>query len=155
MHHSIHIKFGIRALILTVEVICRNFIYRLSGPSTFAVDRHGFCIIKNWEGILNGISLYKRKKLYSIMTNILLKQKRSIVGRARLWIPISYFITFNKTLFKISFSFNFGFHRLTLEIKIKLIFGFLMKFYMKLTSILHILNLLFRSASFGKLRLSS
>ena len=59
------------------------------------------------------------------------------------------------TLFTILFSFNFGFHRITSEIKIKFIFGFLMKFYMKLTNILHILNLLFRSASFGKLRLSS
>ena len=58
----------------------------------------------------------------------------------------TYFLTFNKTLFKISFSFNFGFHRRTSEIKIKSIFRFLMKFYMKLTSILHILNLRFISS---------
>ena len=77
------------------------------------------------------------------------------IDSAAIFSRLSSFITFNKTWFKISFSLNFGFHRITSEIKKKLILGFLMKFYMKLTSILHILNLLFRSASFGKLRLSS
>ena len=63
-----------------------------------------------------------------------------------------YFITFNKTLFKISFSFNFGFHWITSKIKIKFIFGFLMKFYMHLKSILNILKLIFDllySVNFG------
>ena len=53
------------------------------------------------------------------------KQEKSIVGRAQLRIPISYFNTFNKTWFKISFSFNLGLHRITSETKKK----FLMKLY--------------------------
>ena len=60
-----------------------------------------------------------------------------------------------KTWFNVSFGLNLGILRITSEMKIKLIFLLLMKFYMKSTPILNILNLLFRSASFGKLRLYS
>ena len=63
--------------------------------------------------------------------------------------------SFNKTWLKISFSFNLGLLRITSETKINFIFGFLLKFYMKLTSMLEFLSLLFRSTSFGKHRLSS
>ena len=66
-----------------------------------------------------------------------------------------HLLSFNKTMFKVVSGSNLGLLRLTSEIKIKFIFGLLIKFYMESTPILNILNLIFRSASFGKLRLSS
>ena len=60
--------------------------------------------------------------------------KEAIVGRARLWIPISVLCQLNKTI--ILFDSNFVYT----EIKLKLIFRSPLKFVMKSTYILNVLN---------------